>query len=698
MHRVLILIIILFSIQLMPAQNKLSNEQKAWLYRITQLTPVLQRNLDVYFSFDKSLFTKVGFNGNTIDYDAIEYYQTHNSESLGIDWQKIATSSPGLIAETSTLLALYELNQILLKALLEDASQDSIYNSLSKELSKAMPVKAKKTEQIIQTIVHPSLPLKIKTERLDRKYKLETQEQKSLLNAWRTILNKYLTKRSKYFFKQLSKEGQYYEMLLLAAGEGSGTAGLLYEQEKHPDGSNKRWYGRGIGLFTYEMRIHKEAVVPKENTQSQMAQLNPKQPTLHLSLWGLNSSFKPLVVITVKNKSYHLFSDFESKELSPDPNKGSGISFINRIEQNQHKLIEKPLLELQGEGSLTVILEKEQISKDKIEAKLGLLETEIDSLQRLEPVSENAINYRRNSINSLLNSLSDKTERIAKVERKLRDAYRNIERAEQKIANMNEQLGPNPQAWIKVDDIYTFDDSVVFDKNSQDLIFTNGTAENKIQIHLLSASYNLKGEQRDEVQLLVNSCSSPQPKKTIESFKAIFVNDTIFQQSYFHPDAFTLSEISYPTYSLISTFPDSLSYHVHLKSKPIRLRGDSPKRYEDLNLEKEFPVSELGKHRFAHLECIRTNDEVLITITSSCDPVPTRLSQLPRVLRQKLRITEASVSHNHYLSALRGLYILHVYFGYQSVETIKLHYPLSEEEIKLLWEHVISIPPPVPAP
>ncbi|MCU4175613.1 coiled-coil domain-containing protein [Carboxylicivirga sp. N1Y90] len=698
MRQSLILIILLLSIQLMSAQNKLSNEQKAWLYRITQLTPVLQRNWDTYFTFDKAPFTKTSFNGTLIEYDAIEYYQSYNPESLKIDWQKIASSSPGLIAETSTLLALYELNQILLEAIQEESSQDSIYNSLSQKLSKALPAKTKKQEQIIQTIIHPSLPLKIKTEKLGRKYKLNAQEQKVLLNAWRATLNTYLTQRSQNFFKQLSPEGHYYEMLLLAAGEGSGTAGLLYEQEKHPDGTDKRWYGKGIGLFTYEMRVRKESIVPKENTRSTIGQLNSSQPSLHLSLWGLNSSFKPLVVVTVDNKSYHLFSDFKSKELSPDPQHGLGVSFIDRIEQNRIKLIEKPLKELQGEGSLTSILEKENRSKEKIETKLSILETEIDSLQKLEPISENAINYRRNSINSLLNSLSDKTERIAKVERKLSDAYRNIERAEQKIASMNEQLGPNPQTWVMDKHQYVFSDGVVFDRNTQDLIFKNGINEDEIQIHLLSASYNLKGEQRDEVQLLVNSTSSPQPKTEIEITEAHFINDTITESGYFHPDAFTLNEISYPSYSLINTFPDTLNYQVHLKSKAIRLRADSPKSYKDLKREKEFPLSELGKHRFAQLECIRTKDEVLITITSSCDPVPTRLSQLPRELRKRLKITEASVSHNHYLSALRGLYMLHVYFGYQSVETIKLHYPLSEEEIKLLWEHVISIPPPVPAP
>lgn len=698
MHQSIIVTVLFFSFSLVIGQSKLNPEQSAWLYRITQKTPVLQRNWNTFITFDKTPFTRSNINGTVIDYDAIEYYQSHNAEELNIDWSALATSSPGLIAEASTLLALYELNQLLLKVVQHGATEDSTYLALSKKLKVYLPAKTKKAIQITQTVVHPSLPLKIKTGQLD-KFRLNAEEQKKLLNGWRTILNNYLQQRSQHFFTQLSSNGAYYEMLLLAAGEGSGTAGLLYEQEKHPDGDNKRWYGKGIGLFTYEMRVRNNEVLPRENTQSQVKNLKAKQNSLHLSLWGLNSSFKPLVVVTVDNKSYHLFSDFKSKELSPDPRQSTGISFIDRIEQNRQKLIAEPLNEIQGEGSLSSILEKENASKAKIEAKLTQLEGEIDSLQQLVPVSENAINYRRKSINSLLSSLSDKTERIARLEKKLSEVYRNIDRAETTIANMTKQLGPNPQTWTEVAGRYTFADGVIFDKNSQDLIFENGTSEKKsIKIHLLSASYNLKGAQRDEVQLLVNSTSAPKAQKVAQAEGTKFMNDTIIQNSYFYPDAFTLNELSYASFSLICAFPDTLPYSIQLKSKPIKLLADNPITYADLKRERQVPITEMGKQRYALFECIRTQDEVQLIITSSCDPVPTRLSQLPESLRQKLNITESSVSNNHYLSVLRGLYILHAYFGYKQVENIELHYPISKESIRIIWEHVISIPPPAPVP
>ena len=681
MHRLSQLIIFLLLCSIITAQN-FTPQQKAYLYRIIQKTPVLNRNLNEQFLFDKEAFRRTAQFSTYIDYDAIEYYQINNPDSLLIDWNKLNEAAPGLIAEASTLLAIYELNEQLKSIIYNESTTDSLYLSLKKTLSKKLPTKLKdnKKDKILFVVIHPSLPLKIKLQQLS-KLKLEAKEQERLMNQWRITLNKTISQRSKEYFKRISPQKQYNHLLMPAAGEGSGTAGLLYETEPHPDETDKRWYGKAIGLFTYELRAHRDEVKPQDMRSGIIQLKKDNGSAFHFSLWGLNSSFKPLVVITANNKSYHLFSEFQTMELSPDPSQGEGISFIDRINQTKEKLIEEPLKKIQAESSLSSILNKEYQTKAEIEARLETLGLEIDSLNEQTPLPKAAINYRRSLIESNLTNLTNKEKRIKNLEDKLSGEYKKLDNARLKVEKMEAALGPNPQNWQRIGSIYTFKDGVWFNSTTQDLVFPDSIKPEEVKIDLLSASYSLQGEQRDEVQLLVNNVSAP----NIESKEEVgSINDTIRFTHYFHPDVFYVAP-----YDTLNIQWDSLKViQVQLKAQSMRLSADSPKKYKNRNREHSRPLTQLGKQRFANAEITISGNTAVVYIESSTDPVPTQLSALPIYIKQELNIQKSSVANNNYLAALRGLSLLKALNLSVSVDEIRIDYPLSEHQLKILWEYV----------
>nr|WP_321408757.1 hypothetical protein [uncultured Carboxylicivirga sp.] len=682
MHRLFFLLLLVLMCNSIFAQS-FNPQQRAYLYRIVQKTPVLYHNLQQYFLFNKESFIQYNAYKSNVDYNAIEYYQINNPDSLQIDWSGIALTDPGLIAETATLLALYELNEQLKTIVNNDQYADKLYLIFKTKLSKNLPskMKDKKMDEILFTIIHPSLPLKIKLQKLND-FKLEPKTQQHAMNQWRIELNRTIENRSKDYFKLINPVNKFDHLLMLAAGEGSGTAGLLYETEPHPDGSNKSWYGKAIGLFTYEVVAHNNMVIPKDICSTVIKLSDDDGKAFHFSLWGLDSTFKPLVVITCKNKSYHLFSDSKTKTLSPDATESKGISYIDRIKQLQEELIDKPLFDLKSEGSLLAILEKEYQSKNDMESRLEKLGLEIDSLQKMEPVSETAINYRRTLIDSHLTNLTKKAVRIKELEDKVAKEYKQLDNAQRKIEKMEALLGPNPQSWKKKDSIYYFADGVWFNIASQDLVFPDSIKPNEVKIDLLSASYSLLGAQRDEIQLLANTVSSPVIKTPEPS--AIKV-DTIQLKHYFNPDEFSIKKDF-----INDVLNDSLpSIDIEIIIQPTIAINSKPQHYKNIEREFELPLTQFGKQRLVNADIINNGDSIRITITSFTDPVATRLSQLPSEIRQKLNVQNYSKENNKYLAMLRALAFLQRLPI--SIDSHNILFPkaIEEEESKLLFQHIM---------
>ncbi len=694
--RLLTLFLFVICIPFTITSQELTAKQEAWLYRIVQKTPVLNNSWQEYFIFDTTPFQIVRQGELITNYDAVCYYQQYTPESLQIDYETIKTSSQGLIAEAAIKLTLWELNEELKECIYRPNScNDTLAAQFKKSLTAILPkIKSKKQDEAIRTVMHPSLPVFKKIEKLD-KLKLDASTQKDLLNKWSSLVADHCQHRSQYFFAILSDGASIENTAFLAAGEGSGTAGLLYEKEINPADSSQLWYGKGIGLFTYQLRTYQSTVRLKEHLSTNIQLPANRRVALHTSLWGLNSSFIPMLIITDDTVSYHLFADYDSKSLSVDAHLGEGISHLDRIEQYRKKNITEPLKELQADNSLNSIFNKELDSKAAIEEEIHQLESEIDTLRKHEPDNVNAINYRMRQIDSKLNILSDKERRIKELNEKLRKENRGIIKAEEQLDEMIKLCGPHPQNWQQQGTNYTFPTGVSFDSQTQDLLFPAQQNERTLQISLLSASYTLGGKQKDEVQAYVSLTNvTTQPTIAEQSFGQIDTSFTYF----FHPDEYHSYNTPVLDSTLIKHLKQYASIAIHFKASDTHKSEHTRQyRYQNIKREYEQPMTADALKRRATVQLKGIQDTLQITISASTDAVASRLSQSPNYLKQELSVSKTSTTNNSYLEAMRALQTLQTFLNDSQLSnrinraSINFEHPLlTPEECRIIQTTVFN--------
>src|SRR5690606_26152502 len=121
--------------------------------------------------------------------------------------------------------------------------------------------------------------------------------------------------------------------VLIAAGDGSMTSGLLDANEKDYKGRFERGLPKAVGLFTYQLKLEKndrgfEEVKPSFTPMHEFKTvLSPDQTNLHFSVWGFNAIMQTTVSIQKGEKSYLLYGSEKSKLLSPDSTFGEGKTY-----------------------------------------------------------------------------------------------------------------------------------------------------------------------------------------------------------------------------------------------------------------------------------------------------------------------------------------------------------------------------------
>ncbi len=673
--------------------QKLSHKQERWLYRIVCKTPVLKNNWATYFSFDQTPFTKDNYGTIHIDYDAIEYYQKHNPGSLQIDYTSIQKTSESLMAEAAIKLTLWELNGALKQCIYQHQDcNDSLYRTFVNPISKLLPERLtdKRKARIYNTVIHPSLPIFKKIKHLEEE-KLTAETQKQVLNKWSELVADYSFERSQYFFKILTGGQELSQTTFLAAGEGSGTAGLLYEWETNPNDSTKRWYGKGIGLFTYKTRVYKNEIRLQPHVNKQLSIPKHQSIALHTSLWGLDSSLKPILIVTDDTVSYHLFADFLTKGITPDKAMSNGISHNDRIEEYRQQHIVDAMNKIQGNE----LLNKAYQSKKLIEKELTLLESEIDTLRKNDPDNVEAINYRKRLIDGKLSNMSKKDKRINELEQNIAAQYKEIDKARKKLDKMIQLLGPNPQQWVNEGDIFKFSSGVIFNPATQDLIFPKSDHQRELEIRLVSAGYTLEGSRKDEVQAYVSLTNVKEQKTIPKKIKHLPIDTTL--KVYFHPDEF----LSNDKLSLSDVMLKKIRQYECIKLMigkaeiPDSIRSNSS-NYTDRSREYLHPRTLNAQNRFAEIQFTSDADTLTISALASADPVPTRLSKATKQLKEDLNINKSSVNNNRYLTALRAistikevLKLLDFKLADLPRENLSINLEISEREFNVIKQSLI---------
>ncbi len=657
-----------------------NTQQKFWLYKIVYKTPSLKRNWSDFITYQGAFPTrevKIVKGGilniqHLPDWDLIKKQILQNPDLLTIKFDEISKSSPGLIADASVKLTLWELYSILADGLSEEipfsSHETAVYfknkmvTTLPSVMKKGTDVKEKYLP-VLYDILNPSLPVYQKSASLSKVKKVSIQSHKKVLDKWHQLVRKYVEDQSDKYFNILAQRSIYFKGQLLAAGEGSGSSGLLREFENKDGGGINTGTGKGIGLFTYDMLIKKEKLVPQFETTTNTGALKNEPTLIHLSLWGIDSNKKPLIVIENKDNSYLLFADYTSNEICPDPNASMGISYMDRIEEFEYEKIEKPLIELNKNNGLLAIFDRENRTKDQIAAKIKSLELEIDSINKLEEINETAISTRKSKIDINLKNLTNKESKLSDLQRKISGVYQNTDRSEKKLDKMKSALGKNVQPWTKQDSIYTFADGTQFNYHTQDLIIYTDSFSEPIKISLLAASFSLESERKDEVQLYINSTGGVKGKRLNEGIADINKSDTLLTKTfYFETDVFELHT------SFTSQEKAIISGLTNADNKPsktltLNLLANGVDTVIHSNIQKDKQsyqtknrLENYKRARRVDIEIIETSNAYQVNITGFADAGNTRLSKLPKTTRLQFANQAHRIqSLNPYLSSLRVL-------------------------------------------
>ena len=148
-------------------------------------------------------------------------------------------------------------------------------------------------------------------------------------------------------FNYLGGVSEEFENYLIAAGDGSYTAGLLQERERDDEGNWNKGLPKAVGLFPYDLKIKENELVPERICNRVMTLVgNGKQTNLHFDVWGYNTNRQTTVVIEKNGFTYHLFGSEKTRFLSPDSSFSKGVTFqkiINDLSGNTFNELEKTI-------------------------------------------------------------------------------------------------------------------------------------------------------------------------------------------------------------------------------------------------------------------------------------------------------------------------------------------------------------------
>jgi hypothetical protein len=206
----------------------------------------------------------------------------------------------------------------------------------------------KKPHKKLYNLLDPSLSLDEKIKMIETYHFLNSNEQLGTLSAINLSINEYVKKRTFTFYTSLGGEAEIFENILVAAGDGSNTTGLLEEREKDEQGRWNKGLPKAVGLFPYQLEFNGEmnkgaSIEPLRYSKNKLRTVgNNKITNLHFDVWGYNSKKQTTVVIERKGLSYHLFGSGKTRFLSPDSSFSDGATFqsiINQLKNDKIKVL-----------------------------------------------------------------------------------------------------------------------------------------------------------------------------------------------------------------------------------------------------------------------------------------------------------------------------------------------------------------------
>ncbi len=532
----------------------LNPEERAYLYHIVKKSPILNNNFGRYFDYQGP---EILLRNKKVNFDSIELLIINQPEILHIRKDEIAKSPKGLIAEAANKMALWELNKVLLakRVSQKDLKQyQNEYNAFEEMLLVHLPNSAKKTIDGITTpikkmhnLMNPSLSFDDKVMIVESIRLGSIQDDEMALNAINLAINEYVQKRAYQIYRAMGGEADIFDNILVAAGDGSSTSGMLEEREKDEKGRWNKGLPKAVGLFPYQITIEKEetkrSVVEKiEPMRYSITDLktvgNNRITNLHFDVWGYNSEKQTTVVIEKNGLNYHLFGSKDTRFLSPDSTFSDGTTYQSIINDLEFNKVAKLNEAIYGKKGFDYWIDYNNKKKDGVELKIIKREKEYSDLgfssistsrkasRRVKKSKRNArkagtgsgsfdgepTTYsgrkERKSLQNEIVYLYDIFEaykrKIAALEKQKKEALTLLATYQRRLDHFKQLMGLKWATFIETDGLYTFEDSTTFDILTQEFQFPASQIQEDFEIRLIGIPESCLSKSADEVMIHIN--------------------------------------------------------------------------------------------------------------------------------------------------------------------------------------------------
>ena len=530
----------------------LNPEERAYLFHIVKKSPILNNNFGRYFDYQGPL---IKFSNGKVNYDSVDLLIINNPQYLTIRKQEIAKSPKGLIAEAANKMAIWELNKVLLakRSSPNNLKQyENEYRNFESLLLEKLPPNATKIKNQtvslhpkLLNIMNPSLTLDDKIMQIGAMRFLTVNDQLLTIKAMNESVNKYVENRSRQIYSALGGKAESFTNILVAAGDGSSTTGILEEREKNEKGKWNKGLPKAVGLFPYDIILEtiqgkkktKTIIEPMRYTENNFKTFGKNKITnVHLDVWGYNSEKQTTVVIEKNGLSYHLFGSKNTRFLSPDSSFSDGTTFQSIINDLEFNKIEKLNEIISGRRGFNYWIAHNNKKKDATELKIEKYEKEYSDLgyvpistsrkpsRQVKRSKRKAIRSGSATFNGTPTTKSNKSER-KKLQNTIVNHYGLFESYKTKIAELEKQkqkaidllaqyqrkldvyktiMG---RRWAKFEEkkgMYIFEDSSTFDLSTQEFQFKPSEKIEDFEIRLIAIPESCLSKSADEVMMHIN--------------------------------------------------------------------------------------------------------------------------------------------------------------------------------------------------
>lgn len=535
--------------------SDLTAEDRAYLFHIVKKSPILDNSIGRYFEYSGPI---VRLMNKELNYDSIESYIINNPNSLFIRKGEIEKSPKGIIAEAANKMALWELNKMLLASRQSENDLERYktqYNQFEALLKSKLPASALKNDngnieiqKKILAVLNPGLSFDDKAAMLATFHFLTVEDQLVSIEAMNYATNAYVEKRAHEIFLQLGGTATTFKNILIAAGDGSETSGLLNEREKDESGKWNKGLPKAIGLFPYEAKI----IDPSKRNKTSLEPLRMpvidfetvgenKQTQLHFDVWGYNSKKQTTVVIERNGKSYHLFGSNDTRFLSPDSTYSDGKTFQTVINELEKDKIAKLWDKIYGKRGYDYDIETAKKKKDETEKEINNNEHKYSNMTQgtittssrvpgsvkrkkkkamkkstggefiAQPKTDSGKKARKKEQEGLI-YLYGEYERYKKIIEELeiekKKAIDLLAIFQRRLDNYKSAMGYHWVDFTEKDGLYTFADSSTFDISTQEFTFMADTLKTPFEVRLIAIPDGPLSDNADEVMLHVNLIDS----------------------------------------------------------------------------------------------------------------------------------------------------------------------------------------------